>query len=82
MIAEPTILKCGRKDSAIPCAHVYYKGYRFGKDTAPLLSRHGILHGRVSDYRSVLNSPPVFLFLDMIGNIWLEKQRATSPTIQ
>jgi hypothetical protein len=63
-------------------AHVYYKGYRFGKDTAPSLSRHGILHGRVSDYPSVLNSTRVFLFLDVIADIWLEKQRAISPAIQ
>lgn len=61
-------------------AHVYYKGYRFGKDTAPFLSRHGILHGRMFDYPSVLNSTRVFVFLDVIADIWLEKQRAATPT--
>jgi hypothetical protein len=61
-------------------AHVYYKGYEFGKENAPFLSRHGILHGRVFDYPSVLNSTRVFLFIDVIANIWHDTQKAVAPT--
>jgi hypothetical protein len=61
-------------------AHVYYKGYRFGIDTPPYLTRHGILHGRVFDYPSALNSTRVFLLIDTIADIWREKQKAVVPT--
>jgi hypothetical protein len=38
-------------------AHLYYKGYEFGKDTAPYLNRHRILQGRVFDYPSSVVRP-------------------------
>jgi hypothetical protein len=61
-------------------AQVYYKGYEFGKDPAPFLNRHGILHGRVFDYPSALNSTRVFLLIDAVAEIWQEKQKALVPT--
>ncbi len=61
-------------------AHVYYRGYKFGIDTPPYLTRHGILHGRVFDYPSALNSTRVFLLIDTIADIWHEKQKAVAPT--
>jgi hypothetical protein len=64
-------------------AHVYYKGYDFGRETAPYLNRHGILHGRVFDYSSALNSTRVFLLIDAVAQIWHEKQNVLAPaTIQ
>jgi hypothetical protein len=60
-------------------AQVYYKGYEFGKDTAPYLNRHGILHGRVFDYPSALNSTRVFLLIDAVAELWREKYKALSP---
>jgi hypothetical protein len=64
-------------------ARVYYKGYDFGKEPAPYLNRHGILHGRVFDYPSALNSTRVFLLIDAVAQIWHEKQNAFAPaTIQ
>jgi hypothetical protein len=64
-------------------ANVYYKGYDFGKDAAPYLNRHGILHGRVFDYPSALNSTRVFLLIDAVAQIWHQKQEALAPvTIQ
>jgi hypothetical protein len=64
-------------------SRVYYKGYEFGKDEAPFLSRHGILHGRVFDYPSALNSTRVFLLIDAVADIWHEKQKAiVTTTIQ
>ena len=41
---------------------VIYKFYPFGKDPAPYLNRHGILHGRVTDYATAANSLRVFLY--------------------
>ncbi len=64
-------------------AHVYYKGYDFGKEPAPYLNRHGILHGRVFDYPSALNSTRVLLLIDAVAQIWHEKENALAPaTIQ
>jgi hypothetical protein len=64
-------------------AQVFYKGYRFGTDSAPYLNRHAILHGRVFDYPSALNSTRVFLLLDALADFWHERQRAlVPPTIQ
>jgi hypothetical protein len=62
-------------------AQVYYKGYVFGKDTPPYLTRHGILHGRVFDYPSALNSTRVFLLIDAVAELWHEKQKALAPTM-
>jgi hypothetical protein len=64
-------------------AQVFYKGYRFGQDSAPYLNRHAILHGRVFDYPSVLNSTRVFLLLDALADFWYERQEGLAPmTIQ
>ena len=64
-------------------AQVFYKGYRFGTDSAPYLNRHAILHGRVFDYPSALNSTRVFLLLDALADFWHERQQALAPpTIQ
>jgi hypothetical protein len=62
---------------------VIYKFYPFGRDPAPYLNRHGILHGRVADYATAANSIRVFLLIDAIAELWHEKHRAqTSATIQ
>jgi hypothetical protein len=53
---------------------VIYKPYRFGTDPAPFLNRHGILHGRVADYASELNSTRVFLLIDAVADLWHAKQ--------
>ena len=45
--------------------HVIYKNYDFDKDPAPYLNRNGILHGRVPDYGTDLNSIRVFLFVGL-----------------
>jgi hypothetical protein len=64
-------------------AQVFYKGYRFGQDSAPYLNRHAILHGRVFDYPSALNSTRVFLLVDALADFWYERQEALAPmTIQ
>lgn len=64
-------------------AEVFYKGYQFGKDSAPYLNRHAILHGRVFDYPSALNSTRVFLLLDALADFWHERQQGLAPaTIQ
>lgn len=60
-------------------AQVFYKGYRFGTDPAPYLNRHGILHGRVFDYPSALNSTRVFLLIDAVAQLWQENQKALAP---
>ena len=57
--------------------NVIYKRYDFGNDPAPYLNRHGILHGRVPDYADKLNSIRVFLLVDAIAYLWLEKQQQT-----
>jgi len=57
--------------------HVIYKSYDFATDPAPYLNRHGILHGRVPDYASALNSMRVFLLIDCVANLWREKQKPT-----
>lgn len=54
--------------------HVIYKNYDFDKDPAPYLNRNGILHGRVPDYGTDLNSIRVFLFVDSVANLWRDKQ--------
>jgi hypothetical protein len=60
---------------------VIYKYYDFAKDPAPHLSRNGILHGRVPDYGSKVNSVRVFLLVNVIANLWLQKQqKALSAT--
>src|SRR5205809_4439666 len=56
---------------------VIYKRYDFRNDPAPYLNRHGILHGRVPDYADKLNSIRVFLLVDAIAYLWLEKQQQT-----
>jgi hypothetical protein len=62
---------------------VIYKFYLFGKDPAPYLNRHGILHGRVVHYATAANSTRVFLLIDAIAELWHEKQKALAPaTIQ
>jgi hypothetical protein len=61
-------------------ADVFYKGYQFGKDSAPYLNRHAILHGRVFDYPSALNSTRVFLLLDALADFWHERLQALAPT--
>ena len=58
--------------------HVIYKCYDFRKDPAPYLSRHGILHGRIPDYATGVNSIRVFLLIDAIADLWREKQRTLS----
>ena len=58
---------------------VIYKSYTFGKDPAPYLNRHGILHGRVPNYASEHNSTRVFLLIDTVADRWHEKQRTLSP---
>jgi hypothetical protein len=55
-----------------------YRRYDFEADPAPFLSRHGILHGRVPDYATAINSVRVFLLIDSIAALWLEKQRKLS----
>lgn len=59
--------------------HVIYKTYDFATDPAPYLNRNGILHGRVPDYGTDLNSIRVFLFLDSVANLWREKQKKNDP---
>lgn len=53
----------------------FYKFYKFGEQTAPYLNRHGILHGRTSDYATEANSLRVFLLLDVLADLWHEQQR-------
>lgn len=53
----------------------FYKSYTFGEQTAPYLNRHGILHGRTSDYATEANSLRVFLLLDVLADFWHEEQR-------
>jgi hypothetical protein len=58
---------------------VVYKNYAFEKDASPLFNRHGILHGRVSDYNTAANSLRVFLLIDaMVGIYTLTKARTLS----
>lgn len=52
----------------------FYRFYKFGKQTAPYLNRHGILHGRTSDYATEANSLRVFLLLDVLADLWHEQQ--------
>jgi hypothetical protein len=59
--------------------NVIYKTYDFTKDPAPYLNRNGILHGRVPDYGTELNSLRVFLFLDCVADLWRENQRKKNP---
>jgi hypothetical protein len=50
--------------------HVIYKHYDFAKDPAPYLNRNGILHGRVADYGTDINSLRVFLLVDCVAELW------------
>jgi hypothetical protein len=59
---------------------VIYKSYTFGRDAATFLNRHGILHGRVLDYASALNSTRVFLLIDAIVSIREPKQQSLAST--
>lgn len=59
--------------------HVIYKNYDFAKDPAPYLNRNGILHGRVPDYGTELNSLRVFFLVDSVAELWREKQRKKTP---
>ena len=49
---------------------VIYQCYDFAKDPAPYLSRNGILHGRVADYGTELNSLRVWLLVDCVADLW------------
>jgi hypothetical protein len=46
---------------------------------SPYLNRHFILHGRVPDYATDLNSLRVILLLDSIAHLWREKQKQANP---
>jgi len=59
--------------------HVIYKDYDFAQDPAPYLSRHGILHGRIPDYGTELNSLRVFLFVDCVADLWRENRNKKNP---
>ena len=52
----------------------FYKSYNFGDQPAPYLNRHGILHGRTSDYANDANSLRVFLLLDVLAHLWREQK--------
>ncbi|MFZ0912776.1 MAG: hypothetical protein WBQ76_04450 [Candidatus Korobacteraceae bacterium] len=60
--------------------HVIYKSYKFGKDPATYLNRHGILHGRVFDYANALNSTRVILLVDVIAGLWVRKHKSLAST--
>jgi len=45
----------------------------------PYLNRHFILHGRVPDYATDLNSLRVILLIDSVAHLWPEKQKRTIP---
>lgn len=62
----------GQLFSEIVC-ETFYKSYKFGKQDAPYLNRHGILHGRTSEYATEANSLRVFLFLDVLADMWVDK---------
>jgi len=55
--------------------HVIYKTYDFAKDPAPYLNRNGILHGRVPDYGTDINSLRVFLLVDCVAELWRDRQK-------
>ncbi len=59
--------------------HVIYKTYDFARDQAPYLNRNGILHGRVPDYGTELNSLRVFLFVDCVADLWRKNERTKRP---
>jgi hypothetical protein len=62
----------GQVFSDVVC-ETFYKSYKFGEQDAPYLNRHGILHGRTSDYASEANSLRVFLFLDVLADLWFKQ---------
>jgi hypothetical protein len=59
--------------------HVIYKTYDFAKDPAPYLNRNGILHGRVPDYGTELNSLRVFFLVDSVAELWRDDQKKKTP---
>lgn len=59
---------------------VIYKSYKFGKDHATYLNRHGILHGRVFDYANALNSTRVILLVDVVAGLWERKHKSLAST--
>lgn len=61
---------------------VIYKNYTFGTGVPTYLNRHGILHGRVIDYASALNSTRVFLLIDALVGIREAKQKSLALTAQ
>jgi hypothetical protein len=78
MANDPELWMQGFRDFV---EQVLCKGYEFGKDPAPYLNRHGILHGRVFDYPSALNSTRVFLLIDAVAELWREKQKTVAPAM-
>lgn len=59
--------------------HAIYETYDFDKDPAPYLNRNGILHGRVADYGTELNSLRVFFLVDSVADRWRAGQKKTTP---
>jgi hypothetical protein len=59
--------------------HVIYKTYDFAKDPAPYLNRNGILHGRVPDYGTELNSLRVFFLVDSVAELWRDNDKRKTP---
>jgi len=53
---------------------VIYKKVNFS-NKSPYLNRHFVLHGRVADYATDLNSLRVILLVDSISHLWREKQK-------
>jgi len=78
MADDPELWMQGLRDFV---EQVLCKGYEFGKDPAPYLNRHGILHGRVFDYPSALNSTRVCLLIDAVAELWREKQKTVAPAM-
>lgn len=60
--------------------NVIYRYYKFGQAPVPdaYLNRNGILHGRILDYASKVNSTRVFLLIDMVAELWHAKRRTLS----
>jgi hypothetical protein len=57
---------------------VMYTKVDFSKKP-PYLNRHFILHGRVADYATDLNSLRVILLVDSVTHLWREKQKRPTP---
>jgi hypothetical protein len=45
----------------------------------PYLNRHFILHGRMPDYATDLNSLRVILLADSVAHLWRAKQKQKTP---